>query len=691
MHLPTATLLRLLAAAAFLAVLALPGRASAPAILTTAIAASVVEPQQPTVVIAADRENRPVATAELRFALQALPGGITLDACAIRLVMADDVPGGDDNGVVLQVVDQTAAKPGENGLVAAIRVPPGTPKNTAVVLRSLKLCSVLQARVKPGVEAAKSEPVLFLLRTSIREGRLVVFGAAASARASDVPRLLLTYRRAAALPGDAAWSQIRRDAQHSGRSAWKTYDPDGRYAPTQYVSTALGVIGAEAANRGDIRQSPILYGGKIIAVLDAGPSQYRLVSLDRSGRVLDEAKRSEKPKFLAAGGPGRLYYVTENRILDFDLSSLSTPPQEIATAANETILEAPTVGADGSLYVVTQRQIRAYSPSRQLLWQYPTGQDNVGAVALGADQAVAYVVFGGETPRLVALDSATGDCRWEHKVAAIDRGPNDPMPTPVVAGSSILLTRAFPASDTMYVFGDDASPVRSDRGELVGPPPPASCRASAAPKGLAIRGETGDHMAAPVAGPSDDAYYVRGGSLCWSRDDSAEVCSDLRGCSRAEATNISLLIGDSSGGASDTHFYGLAAASKQLFFISARWLAGGARKLDSACLMQPLEKAGPNLILGPDGTLYNSNEERNLQAIVAKTFPAAAQDELMLTAPLLGANNDSLLRAPRVISTATSLNLPADTDLILVAGERIVFRTGLRVATGARLRARVGF
>ena len=184
----------------------------------------------------------------------------------------------------------------------------------------------------------------------------------------------------------------------------------------------------------------------------------------------------------------------------------------------------------------------------------------------------------------------------------------------------------------------------------------------------------------------------RGGRLCWSRDDSAEVCSNLQGCSQAEARNISLLIGDSGGGANSTHLYGLAAASKQLFFISARWRARGARTLDSACLMQPLEKAGPNLILAPDGTLYNSNEQRNLQAIVPKAFPTAAEDQdLQLTAELLAANNDSLLRAPGAIYTRTSLNLPADTDLILVAGKRIVFSTGLRVATGARLRARVGF
>jgi hypothetical protein len=497
----------------------------------------------------------------------------------------------------------------------------------------------------------------------------------------------LTYDRPNALPGDADWSQIRRDAQRSGRSAWKLYDPDGTYAPTQFVAVPINVPGAEAKVRGDLRQSPLLYGGKIVTVLDAGPSQYRLVTLDRSGQVLSEVMRNETPKFLAAGGPGRLYYVAENRILDFDASSLSATA-EILTAAGETVLEVPTVGADGSLYVVTNQHVRAYLPAQTELWRYPTGQDKVSAVTLSPDGTTAYVVFGGATPRLVALESATGDCRWEQKVPAIDRGPNEAMPIPVAAGSDVLVTQAFPTSDTLYVFHDESRSALADRGELVPPPPIASCRASKAPNGLTPRGGKGDHIPAAVAGVSDDAFYVRGGRLCWSRGDLAEVCADLRGCSQADAKAMTLLIGDSSGGQSNMHLYGLAAASKQLFFISSRWKS--ASDLDATCSTQAMERLGPNLILGPDGTLYNSNEQRTLQAIVPKAFAATAQD-LTLSQDLLENNNDSAFRAPGTISFAPDLGLRADTDIIVVAGEKITFGTGLKVAKGARLHARVGF
>ena len=497
---------------------------------------------------------------------------------------------------------------------------------------------------------------------------------------------MLTYDRPNALPGDAEWSQIRRDAQRSGRSAWKLYDPDGKYAPTAFAAVPLNIPGADAKVRGDLRQSPLLYGGRIVAVLDAGTS-YRLVALDRSGRVLSEVTRAEKPEFLAAGGAGRLYAVTQNKILDFDVSALSAKPEEIPIAG-ETVLDVPTVGADGSLYVVTGQQVRAYSPAMTELWRYPTGQDNVGAVTLGADGTTAYVLFGDAAPRLVALDSATGDCRWQQAVPAIDRGRNEPMPIPVAAGNDVLVTRAFPTSDTLYVFHDESRPAPADRGELVPPVPAAACRASAAPKGLTTLGGAGDHIPAAVAGVSDDAFHVRGGRLCWSRGSSEKACADLRGCAQADANAITLLIGDSSGGRSPMHLYGLAAESKKLFFISARWKGPG--DLDASCFMQAMERLGPNLALGPDGTLYNSNEQRNLVAIVPKDFAATAQN-LTLSPDLLTTNNDTAFRAADTIDTAPDLNLAADTDIILVAGQKITFGPGFRVAEGARLRARVGF
>jgi hypothetical protein len=117
-----------------------------------------------------------------------------------------------------------------------------------------------------------------------------------------------------------------------------------------------------------------------------------------------------------------------------------------------------------------------------------------------------------------------------------------------------------------------------------------------------------------------------------------------------------------------------------------------------ACRSTELKDAGPNLILGRDGTLYNWNRGDKLQAIVPTGFSASA-GHLELTPDLLypgtdcasgGRNNGGVFRAG-TIETAPNLCVPMTADIALVAGSGISFSSGLRIRSGARLRARVGF
>jgi hypothetical protein len=209
---------------------------------------------------------------------------------------------------------------------------------------------------------------------------------------------------------------------------------------------------------------------------------------------------------------------------------------------------------------------------------------------------------------------------------------------------------------------------------------------------MTIVGTGDNHIPAPMAGTSDDAYYLDKGELCRARDRGEDGwdtrCRPLVGCDANDTRRITLLIGDSSSGASTGHLYGLAAATKQLFFVSANLGPDG--NLAPTCRMQAFPDLGPNLVLAPDGTLLNNSERRTLQAIVPNGFAATAAD-ISLSPELLRVHDGSAFRTPGAISTAPDLNLAAGTDVILVAGDRIVFTPGLRIAAGARLRARVGF
>ena len=123
-------------------------------------------PNTETFPITADRDHVPIKTADLEFRLVPLPADADLASCALRLVLAEGVPRGDDSGVLLQLLD--AAVPPERARpIAAIRVPAGTPKDTAVILRSRDLCAALRAasrslriRHETGIRWGASSPRL---------------------------------------------------------------------------------------------------------------------------------------------------------------------------------------------------------------------------------------------------------------------------------------------------------------------------------------------------------------------------------------------------------------------------------------------------------------------------------------------------------------------------------------------------
>ena len=676
-----------------------PGEAKKPRVLHTAIAANPLPTAQ--FIIAADNRQKPTQEQELQFPMQSLPKDKdALTSCAVRLVMAERYPKDTNNEsqfdpVVLGLFQFPAQDP-EAQPVAAWAVPPKTEKSTAVVLRSKSLCQALT----PG----QAEPARFLLRTTVREGRLVLFGQSDNDNPSDRPKLLLTYNLPNGTPGEADWGQLRHDVQHSGRSGWRVYDPDGKYAPTQFSVVALNAPDG-VSDSGNLRQSPLLYGGEIFNAPDLEGHTYELTARDRSGQVLskvtvDDNLPIRQPKFIVAGGRDRLYYFSENRIVGYSLASgalVRAPEPPIPNAGTLLTTSTPTVGADGSLYFATDNNVQAYSPGpeQKLLWryQYPTQEHQVGAVALSNDETTAYILLGGTDTRLVALDAATGDCRWQQQGFAIDRKENSTgtMPIPVVAGNDIFVTDSYRTvtewtGDHLYVFHDEAQPTTPAGGGLVSPAPPRpACRADKAPGGMEVRGGEGNHIPAAVAGPGDEAYYIRDGKLCRSLKE--EDCKAVQCSGGKDLKGITLLIGDNSAGNSFHHLYGLDGVKKELFYISfGEWPQ--ALKCDA---YQPGANVGPNLILAPGGTLYNVGNDSRIRAIVPTALADSQKKEtLTLDEKFLRDNSDSTIRVSGTIKTADNLPLPSDTNLILVAGESISFGNGLKVEQGAQLRARVG-
>ena len=405
-----------------------------------------------TITIGSANKNQP-SEAGLLFDLRALPKDMAFTSCALRLVTAkDDISPGKDNGLLLQLSDQAGAATPK----AAVNLPTQWKANSAVTLRSSSLCRTLEGALNKG-------QIALYLHTSNRGLNVEFVGA--SDDLSSVPRLLLTYKLRRNLFVGADWAQIRQDAQHSGRSPGKLYDPDGKFSTRSFTTRSFDATTGKLY--GDLKQAPILYDGRIFTVLDSENGKYRLIAMSGSGAVLAEDNNlPEKPVFLLAGR-GRLYYVTENAFISYNIGPgplLGEKTQkDLASIVNgkttlETPLASPTIGTDGSLYMVTNQAVHAFSPypGQTELWRYTTNCNNTAAITLSSDEATAYVLLaseGDQTPRLDALATGTGECRWSQSFPTVTKG-SDGMPVPVVAGRDVLVTSEYPAGQYLYVISD---------------------------------------------------------------------------------------------------------------------------------------------------------------------------------------------------------------------------------------------
>jgi hypothetical protein len=644
-----------------------------------------------TFTIGSANKNQP-SEAVLLFDLTALPKDMALTSCALRLVIAkDDISPGKDNGLLLQLSDQAGAATPR----AAVNLATQWKANSAVTLRSSSLCKTIEDALNKGHAA-------LYLHTSSRA--LNVEFVAASDDLSSVPRLLLTYKLRRNLLVGADWTQIRQDAQHSARSPGKLYDPGGKFSTGSFTTRSFDATTGKLY--GDLKQAPILHDGKIFTVLDGENGNYRLIAINDVGAVLAEDNNlPEKPVFLLAGR-GRLYYVTENAFISYNIGPgplLGEKTRKdfasivFGKKTLETLRASPTIGTDGSLYMVTNQAVHAFSPYPGLteLWRYTTNRNNIASVTLSSDEATAYVLFaseGDQTPRLDALATGTGECRWSQSFPTVTKG-NDGMPVPVVAGRDVLVTSEYPAGKNLYVISDPELPPRPTFGNIA----PIAQQCPKTENRLLTLSAQGEQIAAPMAGAGEKAYFVRGGQLCWLREGSNETCRKLdfdpkRGCSPNDTKNITVLVGDSTAVAGQaTHFYGLVSAAEssatQVLAISMVNKDPPAEPADKdlSCQSTTIVGLGPNLTLGVDGTLYNNNNNKTLMAILPTT-----SDNLQLSADLLKDPLERIFRANE-IRVQDNLTLPNDANIVLQASGRILFGRGFAVPAGAQLRAGTGF
>jgi len=248
----------------------------------------------------------------------------------------------------------------------------------------------------------------------------------------------------------------------------------------------------------EIYWDPVIYEDKLYNAVHAEDGNYYLRGADRGGRmkwqVAVDAISIQPP---AVNQRGRLYYVTQNQVDTFDLENGGARgDRPIPIDKNrDTVISPPTLGPDGTLYLVTNPYIYAYSPypQHQLLWKERRGSDQVSSVALSEDGKTAYIVdaLAGE---LVALSASDGRKKWILSGIKLNIGKNDPMPIPVVAEDTLYVTSGFPIGDRLYVVHDEGTKGRLNALE-------------------------GHGICTPVVGPDKTIYFFKAGKLFSYRPD----------------------------------------------------------------------------------------------------------------------------------------------------------------------------
>jgi hypothetical protein len=102
------------------------------------------------------------------------------------------------------------------------------------------------------------------------------------------------------------------------------------------------------------------------------------------------------------------------------------------------------------------------------------------------------------------------------------------------------------------------------------------------------------------------------------------------------------------------------------------------------CSHRRVPAAGPNLILGRDGTLYNSGNDNTLRPIGIRID---GRSPLTVTANLIKDVPDAIFYGD-TIQTAPDLKLGPDAKVIL-NGKKVIFAPGFGVAAGASLRVMI--
>ncbi|NLR77301.1 hypothetical protein [Chitinophaga eiseniae] len=484
---------------------------------------------------------------------------------------------------------------------------------------------------------------------------------------SKKPKLIVQYAMNI-YPKLSDWSQLRNNGQHTGYTGWMSNAFTTAVAIDTLYRPARGYI----AGADPVGAMLIYNANPIVFVRDSTSDEpIRVVQLNGAGNTLWSVPMREMNKFCPLiDTKGRMYCITANRLIIFDLNNtgnklLDVPLSSLLGDDVGGVINTPTLGYDGMLYLPASAAVVALTPFPQLktLWRYPIDKDNeiAGPVSLNSSERNAFFIKVNKNyGQLIALDNSDGtsldSSSQNHLSTYVYDEYTNYIPAPVIADdSSVLVLNGFDNSNTLFCFKWAADKGRLSLWDNI-------------TSGKTVN--TG--ISQPVADTRGNAYFVFNNYLLHYRPADRSRFYEASG---QKLDNASLLVVNDS-----LQVFALDAVNNLVAGFST-----GNQYMRNTFVTTPASGASlnfrKNIVLAPDGTLYSAN---NNWLIAVKTTKVNT-DTLDLTA----IKNNTLYRANNQVNVSgTVMNT---VNAVISSGGGIGFQNGFTVEPGAKLSFQPGF
>jgi hypothetical protein len=454
------------------------------------------------------------------------------------------------------------------------------------------------------------------------------------------PRLIIRYSLPTEQPVD--WSMSHANAQHSGN----TFMRFGGAVPHEYIAKEVSVFG-------DIQKDLVMYKNKIYIIdnKNSKTTLYALNPITKSRTLIADTLR------IPVSMPiidqfGRLYYFSENKVEVIDLENGNSKKKVIDIDNNKLLKTSPTIGPDGSLYLVFNDGITAYTPypAVQKIW-HRGFSGTKSPVTMNKKGTIAYFVSY-STNKIFALGATNGNTINSHLLKLIptsNEGPTIPL---VANNGNVYITNKLTNGDKIYAL--DSQLVQQKLIE-------------------------GIKISQPVSGEGNNVYFVKDDSL-YNYNTGASSFTDniaVRSLVADQSDNVYCL-------GMDNKLYVYNGVKKSVF--------------ESTVSNTALQRA---LIIGKDGSVYSASSSSimSFNANLNEAYVLKENDNQYNNKTFRGKKTtipkDYQLSKNQILLGLENLEIKEDViitpkaNITLISNKKIGFERGFTVKKGAILSCKI--